>query len=121
MLYQARIQYSKNLSEKLITYEIIINYRTKTVKAQQAAWSVLACGTASFAADIVSDGQSSVLGFNNYSPRTLHISRIRGLAPLKISLINKYRHRIDVQNKQWNRSIRTSPEYKFGLKVTDRF
>ena len=69
MLYQARIQYSQNLSEKLITYEIIINQRTKTVKAQQAAWSVLACGTTSFAADIVSDGQSSVL---NYSPRTLH-------------------------------------------------
>ena len=30
---------------------------------------MLACGTASFAADIVSDGQSSFL---NYSPRTLH-------------------------------------------------
>jgi len=37
----------------------------------------------------------------------LIISRIRGLAPLKISLINKYRHRIDVQNILWNRSIRT--------------
>ena len=46
----------------------------------------------------------------NYACWHLIISRIRGLAPLKISLINKYQHRIDVQNIQWNRSIRTSPE-----------
>ena len=38
----------------------------------------------------------------------LIISRIRGLAPLKISLINKYRHRIDIQYIQWNRSAHTS-------------
>jgi len=45
----------------------------------------------------------------NYACWHLIISRIRGLAPLKISLIIKYRHRIDIQYIQWNRSAGTSP------------
>jgi len=31
------------------------------------------------------------------------------MAPLQINLVNKYRHRIDIQNIHWNSRIRTSP------------
>ena len=67
----------------------------------------------------------AVTGLATFSARIviyLMLIRIRGLAPLKISLINKYRHQIDVQNIQWNRSKSAHLQrVQVWFEITDRF